>query len=102
MDKMKTLRNRHLWAILAILVILGILHYAMPNSTVKWVADEEAYTYNLKVERYLRNHEYQVHRLSSWEILNTSESELIDLLIDVLGISLRHFRPKLLALHGTA
>jgi hypothetical protein len=72
-------------------------HYARPNSSLKWVADEEAYTSNLKVERYLRSHGYEVHRLSSWEILNATESELIDLLIDVLGMPPSHFRPRLLA-----
>jgi hypothetical protein len=72
-------------------------HYARPNSSAKWVADEEAYTTNLKVERYLHSRGYEVHRLSNWEILNTSESELIDLLSDVLGMSPSHFRPKLVA-----
>jgi hypothetical protein len=74
-------------------------HYARLDSSGKWVVDEETYTTNLKIERYLHNQGYKVHRLSDYEILNASESELIELVIDALGMSPSHFRPKLLAPH---
>jgi len=74
-------------------------HYVRPDSSGKWVVDEETYTTNLKIERYLQNQGYKVHRLSSYEILNASESGLIELVIDALGMSPSHFKPKLLALH---
>lgn len=74
-------------------------YYARPDPSGKWMADEDTYNANLKVERYLRSRGYEVHRLSNWEIINATESELIDLLSDVLGIAPRHFKPKLLAPH---
>jgi very-short-patch-repair endonuclease len=74
-------------------------HYARPDHSGKWVADEETYATNLQVERYLYSQGYKVHRLSSREILNASESELIELVIDALGMSPSHFKPKLLAPH---
>jgi hypothetical protein len=74
-------------------------HYARPDHNGKLVVDEETYVTNLKVERYLNSRGHKVHRLSSCEILNASESELIELIIDALGLSPSHFKPKLLALH---
>jgi hypothetical protein len=62
----------------------------------KWMADEETYSTRLEMERYLRSCGYEVHRLRGYEILNASESELIDLVTDALGMSLGHFKSKLL------
>ena len=75
----------------------GPSHYARRDSSGRWMADEEAYTTNLKLERYLHIRGYEVHRLSDWEVLNATESELIDLLSDVLGMAPRHFKPRLIA-----
>jgi hypothetical protein len=74
-------------------------HYARPDYSGKWVADEETYTTNLKVERYLHSRGYKVHRFSNYEVLNASESDLIELMIDALGMSPSHFKPKLLVPH---
>lgn len=77
----------------------GPSHYARPDSGGKWIADEETYTANLKLQRYLCVRGYEVHRLTEWEVLNATESELIDLLSDVLGMAPRHFKPRLLTPH---
>jgi len=74
-------------------------HYAIQDSAGKWLADEETYTSSLKTERCFHIQGYKVHRFSNYEILNASESELIDLMIDSLGMSPSHFKSKLLALH---
>jgi len=80
---------------LHVVEIDSLSRYLRLGSGGKWVIDEETFTDNLRVDRYLCSSGYEVHRFSEWEIVNATESELIDLLSDVLGMP-RHFKPKLL------
>ena len=81
---------------LHVIEIDSLSRYLRLGSSGKWVVDEETYTDNLRVERYLCSRGYEVHRFSEREIINATESELIDLLSDVLGMMPRRFKPKLL------
>jgi len=64
-------------------------HYAKYDSRKrKYEVDEELYTKNLRAERTLRGHKFHLHRLSNWEVLNATESELIRLIPFALGIGL--------------
>ena len=80
---------------LHVVEIDGLSRYLRLGSGGKWVIDEETFSDNLRVDRYLCSCGYQVHRFSEREIINATESELIDILSDVLGMP-RHFKPKLL------
>ena len=81
---------------LHVVEIDSLSRYLRLGSSAKWVVDEETFTDTLRVDRYLCSRGYVVHRFSEWEIINASESELIDFLSDVLGLMPRHFKPKLL------
>lgn len=72
---------------LHVVEIDGPSHYATyDESTRKYTVDEQRYTDNLRVERALQKQGIEIHRFSNWEILNTTESELIRLIRDVLGV----------------
>jgi len=62
-------------------------HYAKyDKNEQKYEVDEEAYTRNLRADRTLRQQGMVIHRLSNWEILNATESELLNLLRDALDM----------------
>ena len=62
-----------------------ISHYAVESDN-KWLADEESYSRTLKDERDLRKQDWQVFRVSNWEIKNDDKLELVlDNLKDFLG-----------------
>jgi very-short-patch-repair endonuclease len=64
-------------------------HYATYNESKKrYDVDEDRYTANLRAERILRNQGFEMRRLSNSEVLNSSESELRDIIFDALGIFL--------------
>lgn len=64
-------------------------HYAIYDESKKrYEVSEEKYTNNLKTERVLREQGFEIHRLSNWEILNATESQLIGLISDALGIGI--------------
>lgn len=82
----------------------GPSHYATYDSASrKYEVDEKLYTDNLRVERNLRGQGIEIHRLSNWEILNSTHDQLVQLIREVLGIqmpfdqrnSLRRMRDKL-------
>lgn len=67
----------------------GPSHYARyEEQRHKYEVDEKLYTRNLKAERILRRQGIQIHRISNWEILNATESDLISLIPDALGMEL--------------
>ena len=62
-----------------------ISHYAVKRDN-KWFADEESYSRTLKDERDLRKQDWQVFRVSNWEIKNDDKLErVLDNLRDFLG-----------------
>lgn len=64
-------------------------HYArFDERNHRYEVDEERYTRNLRAERSFREEGFNIHRLSNWEVLNSTESELISLFRYALGIPL--------------
>ena len=65
----------------------GPSHYAKyDEQRRRYEVDEELYTRNLKAERTLRSQGIQIHRISNWEILKATESDLISLIPNALGV----------------
>ena len=65
----------------------GPSHYATyDTASRKYEVDEKLYTDNLRVERSLRGQGIEIHRLSNWEILNSTDDQLIHLIDEALGI----------------
>ena len=65
----------------------GPSHYATyDRASRKYEVDEKLYTDNLRVERSLRGQGIEIHRLSNWEILNSTDDQLVQLIEEVLGI----------------
>jgi hypothetical protein len=62
-------------------------HYAkFDNFKRIYQVDEETYTNNLIAERNFRQQGFEICRLSNFEILNSSESQLLQLIWEALGI----------------
>jgi hypothetical protein len=56
----------------------------------KYEVNEERYTNNLRVERALRNQGFEIFRLSNFEVMNATESDLIQLISQVLKIPIMY------------
>jgi len=63
-------------------------HYARYDERAhRYEVDEERYTRNLRAERSLREQGLEIHRLSNWEVLNSTDRDLVRLIRVALGIS---------------
>ena len=65
-----------------IIFIDDIGHYAVKHGN-QWIANEEVYTNNIKEERRLRRENWEVFRVSNWEVRNR---ERLDNALEVLRI----------------
>jgi len=63
-----------------VILVDDISHYAVKNDS-KWYADQESYSKRLKEDRKLRKEDWQVFRVSNWELRNdeTFKATLEDL-----------------------
>lgn len=59
-----------------IILVDDISHYGNKKE-LKWYADEESYTKRLKEDRKLRIENWQVFRVSNWELRDTKKTPLI-------------------------
>ncbi len=59
-----------------VILVDDISHYAIKNNS-RWYADEESYSKRLKEDRKLRKENWQVFRVSNWELRDEERSQVI-------------------------
>ena len=59
-----------------VVLVDDISHYGVKNNS-KWYAHEESYAKRLKEDRKLRKENWQVFRLSNWELRDDNKAQVI-------------------------